>query len=55
MNYSELKLWIINMAVITITFTQVEYALKIVLLILSIGYTLDKWIKLHKNKKNDNE
>ena len=53
MNYNEVKLWMINMAVITITFTQVENTLKLILLLVSIGYSLDKWIKLRKKKKND--
>ena len=55
MNYNEVKLWMINMAVITITFTQIENILKLILLIISIGYTNDKWIDRRKNKKEDNE
>ena len=55
MNYNEVKLWIINMAVITITFTQIENILKLTLLIISIGYTIDKWIDRRKNKKEDDE
>ena len=55
MNYNEVKLWIINMAVITITFTQIENILKLILLIVSIGYTIDKWIDRRKNKKEDDE
>ena len=53
MNYNEVKLWMINMAVITITFTQIENALKLILLIVSIGYSLNKWINLRKNKKDE--
>lgn len=55
MNYNEVKLWMINMAVITITFTQIENILKLILLIVSIGYTIDKWIDRRKNKKEDDE
>ena len=55
MNYNEVKLWMINMAVITITFTQIENILKLILLIISIGYTIDKWIDKRKNKKEDDE
>ena len=55
MNYNEVKLWMINMAVITITFTQIENILKLILLITSIGYTIDKWIDRRKNKKEDDE
>lgn len=53
MNYNEVKLWVINMTVITITFTQIENILKLTLLIISIGYTIDKWIDKHKNKKDE--
>ena len=53
MNYNELKLWLINMTVLSITFTQLESFLKITLLITSLGYTIDKWIDRRKNKKND--
>ena len=55
MNYNEVKLWMINMSVITITFTQIENILKLILLIISIGYTIDKWIDRRKNKKEDDE
>lgn len=55
MNYNEVKLWMINMTVITITFTQIENILKLILLIISIGYTIDKWIDKRKNKKEDDE
>ena len=55
MNYNEVKLWIINMTVITITFTQIENILKLILLIVSIGYTIDKWIDRRKNKKDEAE
>ena len=55
MNYNEVKLWMINMTVITVTFTQIENILKLILLIISIGYTIDKWIDRRKNKKEDDE
>ena len=55
MNYNEVKLWMINMVVITITFTQIENILKLILLIISIGYTIDKWIDRRKNKKDEVE
>jgi len=55
MNYNEIKLWMINMFVITITFTQIENVLKLLLLFVSIGYSIDKWIKLRKNKKDEIE
>ena len=53
MNYNEVRLWIINMTVITVTFTQIENALKLILLLVSIGYTIDRWIDKRKNKKDE--
>ena len=53
MNHTELKLWMINVAVITVTFTQIENILKLILLIISIGYTIDRWIDKRKNKKDE--
>ena len=53
MNYNELKLWMINVAVITVTFTQIENALKLILLLVSIGYTINKWIDKRKNRKDE--
>ena len=53
MNHTELKLWMINVAVITVTFTQIENTLKLILLLVSIGYTIDRWIDKHKNKKDE--
>lgn len=53
MNHTELKLWMINVTVITVTFTQIENALKLILLLVSIGYTIDRWIDKRKNKKDE--
>jgi len=55
MNYNEVKLWMINMTVITVTFTQIENVLKLLLLLVSIGYSIDKWVKLRKKKKDETE
>ena len=43
------------MTVITITYTQIENILKLILLLVSIGYTIDKWIDKRKNKKAEVE
>ena len=44
MNYNEVKLWMINMAVITITFTQIENILKLTLKSCSIFFLLLLWL-----------
>jgi len=47
-----MKLYVINASTLGVTtFTNIEMGLKILLLVVTIGYTVDKWIKLKKNKK----
>lgn len=52
MDIQQMKLYIINASTLGVTtFTNIEMGLKILLLVVTIGYTVDKWIKLKKNKK----
>jgi hypothetical protein len=47
MSLSEIKLYLINGGALSITtFTQLEVWLKIILLIVTIAYTIRKWTKL---------
>lgn len=48
MNFNDLKIWVLNTFTIAFTFTNAESFLKIFLLIISIGYTIDRWMKLRK-------
>ncbi len=51
MDIQQAKLYIINASTLGVTtFTNIEMGLKVVLLLVTIGYTIDKWIKLKKNK-----
>tara|TARA_R110002167_G_scaffold365892_1_gene591950 strand:+ start:810 stop:965 length:156 start_codon:yes stop_codon:yes gene_type:complete len=51
MSISDIKLYTMNASALGVTtFTQIEDWLKIILLLITIGYTLAKWIKTHKNK-----
>lgn len=54
MDVQELKIYAINAGALGITtFTTIEMALKIALLLVTIGYTITKWIDLKdKNEKN---
>ena len=53
MSVSELKLYIINGSTIGLTtYTQIEDWLKIILLVVTIGYTVAKWSYV---KKKDDE
>lgn len=42
---SDLKLYILNTLTLAISFTEIEVILKIVLLLVSIAYTVSKWVK----------
>ena len=51
MSLNELRLYIINGSTLGVTtFTQIEDGLKIVLLLVTIGYTVAKWKDIKKNK-----
>jgi len=43
MNLTDLKIYGLNLSAFAISFTEVENALKILLLVVSIGYTIQKW------------
>ena len=44
----------VNSTTLALTFTQLEAGLKIILLLVSIVYTLDKWYS-HRKKINKNK
>ena len=50
MMLSDLKLFIINILSFAISFSDIDVALKFILLIVSIGYTIERWIKLRKDE-----
>lgn len=52
MNLQELKLYMINGSTLGVTtFTQIEDWLKIILLAVTIGYTISKWSKVNEEDK----
>jgi len=53
MNIVDLKMVVINTSALAISMSQVDTALKITLLVISIGYTLNKWYIEIKNKRNN--
>jgi hypothetical protein len=55
MSLNDLKLYTLNSVAMAISFTNVENALKIILLLISIVYTIMKTIQLAKNKTNDDK
>lgn len=54
-NFSELKLWFINITILSFSFTNAEVILKVVSLVVLIGYNLNKWYLLLKNKNEENQ
>jgi hypothetical protein len=52
MSISDIKLYAMNAGALGITtFTKLEMGLKMVLLLVTIGYTIHKWLELKKTKK----
>lgn len=53
MTEGDIKLMILNASTFAISFSQIEMALKMTLLLLSIGYTAQRWYIMYK--KNSEE
>jgi len=47
----QIKIYALNAFSLTISFTEIETILKIILLLVSIGYTISKWYETHKRNK----
>jgi hypothetical protein len=47
----DLKLMALNGATLTLSMTEMETVLKIVLLLVSIGFTIARWYDIHKKNK----
>jgi len=56
---ADMRLYGLNALTLSVTtFSNLEMSLKILLLLISIGYTISRWIKLADSKKeqeNDNK
>ena len=51
MNINDIKILGINSLVLGVSMTEIDIVLKIVLLLVSIGYTIHKWYLMYgKNK-----
>jgi len=51
MNLTDFKVYLMNISTLAISFSNVEAALKILLLLASIGYTLQRWYIMNKDDK----
>jgi len=47
---SDLKVYLLNILSFAVSFSDLDMALKFILLVVSIGYTIERWIKLRKNE-----
>lgn len=53
MSLSDIRLYIMNAGTLSVTtFTHIEDGLKILLLLVTIGYTVSKWKKIKKENKD---
>ena len=51
MNFNDIKILGVNSVVLGVSMTQIDIVLKILLLLVSIGYTIHKWYLMYgKNK-----
>lgn len=54
MDLNSFKLYVFNLSAITVsTMDILEDSLKILLLVVTIGYTIQKWYELKKKKKDE--
>jgi hypothetical protein len=51
MDVQDLKIYLLNSVALFVSFSNVEMILKILLLLVSIGYTSMKWYELYKKRK----
>jgi hypothetical protein len=52
MNETDVKVLLMNAGTFAISFAQIEMALKIALLIITIGYTAQRWWIMYNQNKN---
>jgi hypothetical protein len=52
MSETDIKVLLLNAATLSISMSQVETVLKLSLLLISIGYTAQRWYYLRKNKND---
>jgi hypothetical protein len=55
MNIQDLRLYLLNIFTLGVSFTAIENGLKILLLLASIVYTFQKIYNTYKNKNADNK
>jgi hypothetical protein len=51
-NMTDLKIYVLNGIGLALNFTSIEIGLKIILSAIVIGYTIHKWVLMHRKEKN---
>ena len=51
----EVKVWVFNICAISFSMLEVEWALKIIALLLSVAYTLQRMYITHRNNETKQE
>jgi len=55
MNETDVKVLLMNASTFAISFSHIEMALKIMLLVITIGYTAQRWWIMYKENKKKEE
>lgn len=51
MSFQDMKLYLMNLSAFTLSFTNIDMALKIILLTVTILYTTHKWYLMYEENK----
>jgi len=51
----DIKMYLLNIGTLAISMSHIDMILKITLLVLSVGYTAQRWYLLNKESKKKNE
>ena len=51
----DIKMYLLNISTLAISMSHIDMILKITLLVLSVGYTAQRWYLLNKEAKKKNE
>lgn len=53
MTFEEIKLYVFSLFTLTMSYSNLDKFLKLLLLVITIGYAIDKWVNHRKNNFKD--
>ena len=53
MGFSELRIWGINAGAVALQYADIDKTLKIILMLVTIGYTVAKWVKVKQEIEDE--